>query len=90
MRQNIKNNQDKSIKAKLYHGRYYDFALFRGEVIQCGKDYIDSLAIADFSSLSIKDGVLYSDISWEKSINEGVKLKNIIRHLLCLMTKNQL
>lgn len=77
MRQNIKNNRDKSIKAKLYHGRYYDFALFRGEISKYGKEYIDSLAVADFSSLNIKDNVLYSDTTWSKSINDGVKLENI-------------
>ena len=77
MRQNIKNNRDKSIKAKLYHGRYYDFALFRGEISKYGKEYIDSLAVADFSSLNIKDNVLYSDATWSKSINDGVKLENI-------------
>lgn len=77
MKQNIKNNRDKSIKAKLYNGRYYDFSLYRGGIMIYNKAYIDSLAIADFSDLDIKDDKLYSKIGWPKAINEGVSLYNI-------------
>lgn len=77
MKQNIKNNRDKSIKAKLYNGRYYDFSLYRGGIMIYDKAYIDSLAIADFSDLDIKDNKLYSKIEWSKAINEGVSLYNI-------------
>lgn len=77
MRQNIKNNRDKSIKAKLYHGRYYDFTLFNGKVTKFSEEYINSLAIADFSSLNIENGILYSDTTWNNAINEDVKLLDI-------------
>lgn len=77
MRQNIKNNSKRAIDAKLYTGKYYDFMLFKGSVNKYGKQYIDSLSIADFSSLNLKDGILYSDVVWNNAVNEGVELLDV-------------
>ena len=77
MRQNIKNNYTRSFDTKLYSGNYYDFMLFKGKTIKYNKSYIDSLAIADFSDLDIKDGTLYSNTNWTKAINDGINLYNI-------------
>lgn len=77
MRQNIKNNYTRGLDSKLYGANYYDFMLFKGKTIKYNKSYIDSLAIADFSDLDIKDGTLYSNTNWSKAINDGINLYNI-------------
>ena len=77
MRQNIKNNSKRVIDAKLYTGKYYDFMLFKGNIKKYGKQYIDSLSIVDFSTLTIKNGILYSDTVWNNAINDGVELFNV-------------
>ena len=77
MRQNIKNNSKRVIDAKLYTGKYYDFMLFKGNIKKYGKQYIDSLSIVDFSTLNIKNGILYSDTVWNNAINDGVELFNV-------------
>ena len=77
MKQNIKNNYTKGFDTKLYSANYYDFMLYKGNSVKYDESYINSLVIADFSDLDIKDNRLYSTISWDKSINEGVHLQNI-------------
>lgn len=77
MKQNIKNNHIRKIDSKLYNANYYDFMLSKNEVITYNKSYLDSLSIADFSNLNIKDNILYSESVWDKAINEGVELNNI-------------
>lgn len=77
MKQNIKNNNTRNIASKLYSGNYYDFMLFKGETKEYNKSYLDSLSIADFSALNIKNGCLYSDKIWDKAINDGIELNNI-------------
>lgn len=74
--QNIKNNNTRSIDARLYNDEYFDFMLYRGEVL--GIDYdVDRQLIADFTSLNIEDGILYSDVLWDGAVNNGVSLKDI-------------
>lgn len=74
--QNIKNNNTRSIDARLYNDEYFDFMLYRGEVSDI--DYnVNKQLIADFTSLNIEDGILYSDVLWDKAINNGVSLKDI-------------
>lgn len=74
--QNIKNNSTRSIDARLYNDEYFDFMLYRGEVIGSNCNLNENL-IADFSELNINDGILYSDITWDEAINDGVLLKDI-------------
>ena len=74
--QNIKNNNTRSIDTRLYNDEYFDFMLYRGEVYGENCNLKDNL-IADFSSLNIEDGILYSDVEWVNAINEGVSLKDI-------------
>ena len=74
--QNIKNNSTRSIDARLYNDEYFDFMLYRGEII--GIDYdVDENLIADFSELNINDGILYSTVNWNGAINNGVLLEDI-------------
>lgn len=77
MKQNIKNNRSKLISTRLYNANYHDFMIYKGETLSYGKSDLDDMSIIDFSSFNIKDGVLYSDSVWNKSINEGVVLNNI-------------
>lgn len=77
MKQNIKNNNNKIINSRLYSANYYDFMLFKGKSKNYSKSYLDNISIVDFSSFNIKDGILYSDTTWDKAINNGVELNNI-------------
>ena len=74
--QNIKNNSTRSIDARLYNDEYFDFMLYRGEVL--GIDYnINEKLILDFTSLNIEDGILYSDVTWDGAVNNDVSLNDI-------------
>lgn len=74
--QNIKNNSTRSIDARLYNDEYFDYMLYRGEVV--GIDYnVNDNLIADFSELDINDGILYSTVRWSDAINNGVLLEDI-------------
>ena len=77
MHQNIKNNNIKSLDAKLYNAKYYDFMLYKGETIHQDVNDLNNITLADFSTLDIVDGVLYSKTSWSGATNEGVELNNI-------------
>lgn len=77
MHQNIKINNTRSIDSKLYTSHYYDYMIYKGETNNFGKNYIDSLAVADFSNLNIIDGRLYSDITWSGATNNGVHMEDI-------------
>ena len=77
MHQNIKNNNVKSLDAKLYSAKYYDFMLYKGETTYQNLSDLQNMSIVDFSSFNIKDGILYSDVIWDGSVNEGVELNNI-------------
>ena len=74
--QNIKNNSTRRFDARLYNDEYFDFMLYRSEVSE-GNCNLDENLIADFASLNIDDGILYSDVVWENAVNEGVSLKDI-------------
>lgn len=74
--QNIKNNSTRSIDARLYNDEYFDFMLYRGEVVGLNCD-IDNSLIADFSDMSIEDGILYSSRQWTGAINNGILLEDI-------------
>ena len=60
MKQNIKNNYTKGFDTKLYSANYYDFMLFKGNSVKYNESYINSLVIADFYNLDIKENKLYS------------------------------
>jgi hypothetical protein len=77
MHQNINNNNVKSLDAKLYSAKYYDFMLYKGETHHQDVSELENLSMVDFSDLNIVDGVLYSKTSWSGATNEGVKLNNI-------------
>lgn len=77
MIQNIKNNNTRAIDSKLYNGMYYDFMLYKGEVATQSLDDINSMAIADFCSLDIESGVLYSTTTWTGATNDGAELNDI-------------
>lgn len=77
MHQNIKNKFSKELDSKLYNGHFYDFMLYKGEALYQSFYNIESMAIADFSSLNIISGKLYSDIVWADAINNGVIMKDI-------------
>ena len=77
MHQNIKNNNIKSIDAKLYSANYYDFMLYKGETVQQDLSDLKNMSIADFSNLHIVNGVLYSTVTWDKAINYGVEMSDI-------------
>lgn len=76
MHQNIKINNTKSLDAKLYSAKYYDFMLYKGKVAD--KKYeLKDLSIVDLSDLNIINGKLYSNVVWSGATNKGVLLKNI-------------
>lgn len=77
MHQNIKINNVKSLDAKLYSGKYYDFMLYKGETSQYDISDLNSMVIADFSTLDIKDNILYSTATWKDAINNGVEMSDI-------------
>lgn len=77
MWQNIKKNHTKKFDAKLYSGHYYDYMLYKGETYVQTIDDINDMAIADFSSLNIIDGVLYSTVTWKNAVCADVVLNDI-------------
>lgn len=77
MKQNIYKNSNNKIDSKLYTAHYYDFMLHKGSTFSYSSSYLNDVKIVDFSSLNIKDGVLYSDVSWSKAYNKGVKMNDI-------------
>ena len=77
MKQNIYQNHTRHIDAKLYSANYYDFMLFKGDVYKQNNKDLNNICIADFSKLTIKDGILYSDNTWSGATNSGVELNNI-------------
>ena len=74
--QNIKNNGTRSIDARLYNDEYFDFMLYRGEVIGSNCNLNENL-IADFSSFRIEDGIFYSTAEWSNAVNNGILLEDI-------------
>ena len=77
MSQNIKNNYVRYIDSKLYNKRYYDYMLFRGETVgDCGADIYGKM-IADFSTLDIVSGSLYSTRTWSGATTDDIVLKDI-------------
>lgn len=76
MYQNILNNNTKSIDAKLYKAKYYDFMLYKGAIYNSvGK--LDEMSIIDISDFNIIDGKLYSKSVWSGATNNGVELNDI-------------
>ena len=77
MHQNIKNNNVKSLDAKLYSAKYYDFMLYKGKTAYQGANDLSVMTIADFSDLNIVSGILYSTITWSGATNSGVEMNDI-------------
>ena len=77
MLQNIKNNHTRILDSKLYNGEYYDFMLYKGETVWQSLDDINGMVIADFCSLDIASGVLYSTVTWSGATNGGVHMEDI-------------
>lgn len=73
--QNIKINNVRSLDVKLCNDQYYDFMLYKGEAY--GSDNLSSMTIADFSTLNIIDGKLYSTVNWRGAYNGGVVMEDI-------------
>lgn len=74
--QNILNNSTRSIDARLYNDEYFDFMLYRGEVVGLNCNIEDNI-IADFSDMNVEDGILYSSKQWSDAINNGILLEDI-------------
>ena len=77
MSQNIKNNHVRYIDSKLYNKHYYDYMLFRGETVGDCEFDLDEKLIADFSTLDISSGMIYSTRTWSDAKNNGVELQDI-------------
>lgn len=77
MSQNIKNNHVRYIDSKLYNKHYYDYMLFRGETVGDCEFDLDEKLIADFSTLDITSGMIYSTRTWSEAKNNGVELQDI-------------
>lgn len=77
MNQNIKNNYTKILDSKLYNGFYYDFMLYKGEINYQSLMDIENMAIADFSTWDIANGILYSTVTWTGATNNGVDMEDI-------------
>lgn len=77
MLQNIKNNHTRRLDSKLYFGHYYDFMLYKGEVVKQTLEELSGYTIADFSRFNIIDGILYSLTSWSGATNNGVEMEDI-------------
>lgn len=77
MLQNIKKNNVEKLDAILYSAHYYDYMLYKGGTYKQNIDDICGMAIADFSSLNIIDGVLYSTVTWKDSVCSDVVLKDV-------------
>ena len=76
MKQNIKNNKNYYINSRLYRGNYFDFMLSDKSTNNCNCNNNIKI-IADFSILNEYNNTLYSNVIWDKSVNNGVKLENI-------------
>ena len=77
MHQNIKNNNVKSLDAKLYSAKYYDFMLYKGKTIYQDIKKMSNKLMVDFSNLNIVSGVLYSTVVWSGATNNGVEMNDI-------------
>lgn len=77
MHQNIKINNVKSLDAKLYSAKYYDFMLYKGDTAYQDLNDLSVMTIADFSDLNIVSGILYSTITWSGATNNGVEMNDI-------------
>ena len=77
MFQNIKKNHTKILDSKLYSGHYYDYMLYKGEVYAQSLDDVSGMAIADFSTLNIVDGILYSTVTWKDAVCSDVTMRDI-------------
>ena len=73
MSQNIKNNYTKQTDSKLYNAHYYDYMIYKGEVINQGVP----VPIADFCDFNVIDGKIYSTSTWADAISGGVELEDI-------------
>jgi hypothetical protein len=76
MHQNIKINNVKSLDAKLYGAKYYDFMLYKGNTYN-SVDKLKDMSIIDMSNLDIVDGKLYSNTVWSGATNNGVVMNDI-------------
>lgn len=77
MHQNIKINNVKSLDAKLYSAKYYDFMLYKGETAYHSLNDLHNISFVDFSDLNIVSGILYSTIMWSGATNNGVEMNDI-------------
>ena len=77
MHQNIKINNVKSLDAKLYSAKYYDFMLYKGETAYHSLNDLHNMSFVDFSDLNIVSGILYSTIMWSGATNNGVEMNDI-------------
>ena len=77
MHQNIKINNVKSLDAKLYSAKYYDFMLYKGETAYQNLNDLHNISFVDFSDLNIVSGILYSTIMWSGATNNGVEMNDI-------------
>ena len=77
MFQNIKKNHTKKLDSKLYSGHYYDYMLYKGEVYAQSIDDVSNMAIADFSTLNIINGILYSTVTWKDAVCSDVLMSDI-------------
>ena len=78
MIQNIKINYNRrSVNSKLTRRHYYDYHLSKNGVSTLSEADLDDMAIADFSTFDIVNGILYSTKTWKDAINEGVEMEDI-------------
>lgn len=75
--QNIKHNSVRALDLRLYNDEYYDFMLYRGEVI--GNSFLEDCYLAEIMPCSLEDdGKYYSRTTWADAVNGGdVTLNNI-------------
>lgn len=74
MYKNIRNNNVRSLGFRLRNDKYYDFMIYRGEVMSKGG--VECLA-AEVNAHEIEDNRWYSEITWKGAVNRGVELSNI-------------
>ena len=77
MHQNIKKNHTKILDSKLYNGHYYDYMLYKGEVSVQSLEDVNGMAIADFSTLNIINGILFSTVTWKDAVCSDVTMRDI-------------
>ena len=77
MQQNIRQNRKSRIDSKLCTRNYFDYMLYKGDTTHQTESSLYGMAIADFSSLMILSGVLYSDTVWTGATNGGVEMEDI-------------